>query len=281
MVPAVDAYVDHGRVTITGSIDEARQRLIEDWWAVHRDHTTAILAVRRVDVRALNEMVREHRKENGELGEEIRLGDKSFSVGDRVIFEQNQRVRGPGSAAGAATVRIRNGTFATVIDVTDPSHPGEQSAVTSEGDVARVEGDVVMAGEKEVPSGSENGSRTDLVVELDDGPQAVLPQGYVESSTSLGYALTVFRSQGITVDHTFGLGGDSLFQEAGYTQLSRGRLSNNLYVTAPENPRWEIGHHGDGTDRRDALRLPRRRAGSESRADHGRRPIAGDDGPRP
>ncbi len=49
----------------------------------------------------------------------------------------------------------------------------------------------------------------------------------------------MFRSQGITVDHTFGLGGDGLFQEAGYTQLSRGRLSNNLYVAAPENPRWE------------------------------------------
>jgi hypothetical protein len=58
VVPAVDAYVDHGRVTITGSIDEARQRLVEDWWAVHHDHTTAILAVRRVDVRALNDMVR-------------------------------------------------------------------------------------------------------------------------------------------------------------------------------------------------------------------------------
>jgi hypothetical protein len=55
------------------------------------------------------------------------------------------------------------------------------------------------------------------------------------------------------VDHTFGLGGDSLFQEAGYTQLSRGRLSNNLYVTAPENPRWEIGHHADDTGQRDAL----------------------------
>ena len=110
-----------------------------------------------------------------------------------------------------------------------------------------------MAGEQEAPTDSARGSRTDLVVQLDDGRQAVLPQYYVESSTSLGYALTVFRSQGITVDHTFGLGGDSLFQEAGYTQLSRGRLSNNLYVTAPENPRWEIGHRGDGTDRRDAL----------------------------
>ena len=247
VAPAVDAYVDHGRVTITGSIDEARQRLVEDWWTVHNDHTTAILAVRRIDVRVLNELVRERRLASGELGKEIRIGDKTFSVGDRVIFEQNQRVREPGSDAGAATIRIRNGTFATVVGVTDLAHPIEPRAVTREGDVARV------VGQREVPTGSGLGSRTDLVVELDDGRQAVLPQGYVESSTNLGYALTVFRSQGITVDHTFGLGGDSLFQESGYTQLSRGRLSNNLYVTAPENPRWEIGHHGDGTDRRDAL----------------------------
>ncbi len=246
VVPAVDAYVDHGRVTITGSIDEARKRLVEDWWAVHNHHTTAILAVRRVDVRALNKMVREHRKANGELGEDIRIGEKDFSVGDRVIFEQNQRVREAGSEAGAATVRIRNGTFATVVGVTDPPHPGEQRAVNREGDVA-------LEDQKEAPSVPDTGPRKDLVVQLDDGRRAVLPQSYVEGSTSLGYALTVFRSQGITVDHTFGLGGDSLFQEAGYTQLSRGRLSNNLYVTAPENPRWEIGHHGDGTDRRDAL----------------------------
>ncbi len=45
----------------------------------------------------------------------------------------------------------------------------------------------------------------------------------------------------------------ALYQEAGYTQLSRGRLSNNLYVAAPENPRWEIGHHADDLAQRDAL----------------------------
>ena len=157
VVPAVDAYVDHGRVTITGSIDEARQRLVEDWWAVHNDHTTAILAVRRVDVRALNELVREHRKASGELGEDIRIGEKTFSVGDKVIFEQNQRVREPGSESGLATVRIRNGTFATVVGVTAPAHTGQQRAVNREGDVARVEGDVGMAGEQEAPTRSGEG----------------------------------------------------------------------------------------------------------------------------
>jgi len=32
-------------------------------------------------VRALNEMVRDHRKVNGELGEDVRIGEKTFSVG--------------------------------------------------------------------------------------------------------------------------------------------------------------------------------------------------------
>ena len=91
-----------------------------------------------------------------------------------------------------------------------------------------------------------------LVVDLDDGRRPCSLSRYVERPRSLGYALTVFRAQGITVDHAFVLGDDSLFQEAAYTQLSRGRLSNSLYVTAPENPRWEIGHHAED-ERRDAL----------------------------
>ena len=122
VTPAVHAYVEHGRVTITTTIDEARQRIVEDWWSVHRAHTTAILAVRRSDVAALNEMVRARRQAAGELGDEIRIGAKAFSVGDRVIFEKNQRVR---SARTTGTtrpelVRLRNGTFATVVALTAP-----------------------------------------------------------------------------------------------------------------------------------------------------------------
>ena len=248
VTPAVEAYVEHGRVTITTTIGAARQRIVEDWWSVHRAQTTAILAVRRSDVAALNEMVRARRQAAGELGAEIRIGAKAFSVGDRVIFEKNQRVRSADLAADsprhAELLRLRNGTFATVVALTAATG----NAVTREGDERRAQGDVAGGIEeaRTEPIGS-------LVVQLDDGRRAVLPRSYAEASTSLGYALTVFRSQGITVDHTFGLGGDSLYQEAGYTQLSRGRLSNNLYVAAPENPRWEIGHHADDLAQRDAL----------------------------
>jgi conjugative relaxase-like TrwC/TraI family protein len=244
---AVHAYTEHGRVTISGTIDEARHRLVEDWWAVHRDHTTAILAVRRADVVALNDIVRTRRHAGGELGEEMRFGTKAFRVGDRVLFEKNQRVAEAGNRAGRSVrLQVRNGTFGTVVSGVDPAG----NDPTREGDVPRAQGDVAGPGTTKVQAEAASA----LLVELDDGRRAVLPGRYVETSTSLGYALTVFRSQGITVDHTFGLGGDSLFQEAGYTQLSRGRLSNNLYVAAPENPRWEIGHHADDTAQRDALR---------------------------
>jgi conjugative relaxase-like TrwC/TraI family protein len=246
---AVHAYTEHGRVTISGTIDEARHRLVEDWWAVHHDHTTAILAVRRADVVALNDMVRARRHAGGELGYEIKFATKAFRVGDRVLFEKNQRVADAGSpnrVGRSGRVQVRNGTFGTVVGGIDPAG----NASTREGDAPRAQGDATGVGETKVQAEAASA----LLVELDDGRRAVLPWTYVETSTSLGYALTVFRSQGITVDCTFGLGGDSLFQEAGYTQLSRGRLSNNLYVAAPENPRWEIGHHCDDIAQRDALR---------------------------
>jgi len=264
VTPAVEAYSEHGRVTIAGTIDEARRRIVEDWWAVHhppttegpgtQDQTTAILAVRRSDVAALNDMVRARRQAAGELGEEATFGAKAFSVGDRVIFEKNQRVRAADLGPTTERLRLRNGTFGTVVAVL-PSRDvvPTDDALTREGDVPRTQDDVAAdraAGIEEETRARPTGS---LVVQLDDGRQTVLPRSYAKSSTRLGYALTVFRSQGITVDHTFGLGGDSLYQEAGYTQLSRGRLSNNLYVASPENPRWEIGHHADDLAQRDGL----------------------------
>ena len=142
VTPAVEAYVEHGRVTITTTIEAARQRIVEDWWSVHRAQTTAILAVRRSDVAALNEMVRARRQAAGELGAEIRIGAKAFSVGDRVIFEKNQRVRSAdavNSYRDAELVRLRNGTFATVVALTAAA---ADEAETREDDVRRAQGDV-------------------------------------------------------------------------------------------------------------------------------------------
>ena len=239
---AVAAYEAHDRITVAGDVADARHQLIDRWWSVHAEATTAILAVTRSDVAALNDLARQRRRQAGELGEEIRLASgKSFAVGDRILCEKNARARlaHPDPGADRSTVAIRNGTFATVVAVPGD---GAGSPSTREGDIAPRRGDV--------SPGQHHGA---LVAALASGRHVTLDAEYLEESTSLGYALTVFRSQGITVDHAFLLGNDTLFQEAGYTALSRGRLSNHLYAVAPESPRAEMAHGGEIPPHQDAL----------------------------
>ena len=239
---AIAAYDAHDRIAIAADVVAAREQLMNRWWSVHAEATTAIMAVTRADVSALNQLARQRRLEAGELGEELRLASgKEFAVGDWIAFEKNARARLASADQGgrSSTVAIRNGTFATVVAVPGA---GADNPATREGDVPPGQGDV--------PPGQRGKA---LVVELASGQHVTLSSQYLEESTSLGYAMTVFRSQGITVDHAFLLGNDTLFQEAGYTALSRGRLSNHLYSVASENSRAEIAHPDEVTPHRDAL----------------------------
>ena len=69
------------------------------------------------------------------------------------------------------------------------------------------------------------------------GEQVTLGAGYLEDRTvhgdptlQHGYAMTVHVAQGLTVDHAFVLAGPGLNRELGYTALSRGRETNQLYA---------------------------------------------------
>jgi conjugative relaxase-like TrwC/TraI family protein len=88
----------------------------------------------------------------------------------------------------------------------------------------------------------------------------VLPSDYVARHVDCAYALTAYKAQGVTVDATFSFGDDTLSTEAGYTNLSRGRISNELYWVAAEPA--EPLH--DRTDPHGELR----RALTTSRAQH-------------
>ena len=263
VTPAVEAYTEHGRVTIAGTIDEARRHIVEDWWAVHRAqrHRTALRTRQPPSWPSGGPMSPHSTTWSGPAARQpVSWARSSGSAPRRSAWGTGSSSRRTSGCRPQTSVirpsgfRLRNGTFGTVVAVLPSRHVAPtDNALTREGDVPRTQGDVaadIAAGIEDETRAQPTGS---LVVQLDDGRQAVLPRSYAETSTSLGYALTVFRSQGITVDHTFGLGGDSLYQEAGYTQLSRGRLSNNLYVASPDNPRWEIGHHADDLTQRDAL----------------------------
>ncbi len=65
------------------------------------------------------------------------------------------------------------------------------------------------------------------------GPRGTfhLDEHYIASgNVAYGYATTIHKSQGATVDRAFVLGTAGLYREAGYVALSRARQSSRLYV---------------------------------------------------
>ena len=102
-------------------------------------------------------------------------------------------------------------------------------------------GDRVVAHRNRYDLGLLNGYRgsvTDatpdsLTVRLDNGKTVDVPNQYIgDGHLSHGYAVTVHKAQGMTCDAAFLLGDDGLFNELGYTGLSRGRHENHLYAVA-------------------------------------------------
>jgi hypothetical protein len=77
-----------------------------------------------------------------------------------------------------------------------------------------------------------------------DETTTVIPADYLQAGqVAHGYATTIHKAQGATVDQAFLLGSDNLYREAGYTGLSRARQGTNLYLVAPPTPAGQMGRH--------------------------------------
>jgi ATP-dependent exoDNAse (exonuclease V) alpha subunit len=65
-----------------------------------------------------------------------------------------------------------------------------------------------------------------------DGVEHQLERRLLESGdVQHGYAMTVHKAQGLTLDVALVSGSSTLRKEAGYVALSRGAVSNHLFVT--------------------------------------------------
>jgi conjugative relaxase-like TrwC/TraI family protein len=106
-------------------------------------------------------------------------------------------------------------------------------------------GDIVVVTRNHREHGVLNGMRGQVTqIHPDDGaismttsegeshllPRALLDTGHVQH----GFALTVHRAQGITVDTALVFGTAALTKEAGYVALSRGRVANHLFTSPAE-----------------------------------------------
>jgi conjugative relaxase-like TrwC/TraI family protein len=84
--------------------------------------------------------------------------------------------------------------------------------------------------------------RRTIVIETARGAVR-LPSEYVDAGhIAHGYATTIHKTQGATVDRALLLGTDELFRERGYVGMSRGRLSNHLYLLGATPADATTGH---------------------------------------
>ncbi len=106
-------------------------------------------------------------------------------------------------------------------------------------------GDRVLALRNDRHIGVCNGTRGTVVrragaaieIATDDGQRLDVPSSYVDDGRlTHGYAMTIHKSQGMTCDVSLVLGDDSLYAEAGYTSMTRGRLRNHIYAVSAPDP---------------------------------------------
>ncbi|MCG2802174.1 MAG: relaxase domain-containing protein [Cellulomonas sp.] len=161
------------------------------------------------------------------------------AVDNRTVRELNARIRADRITAGevAATgVALHDGLSAGVGDriVTRRNH---RRLTTADGFVR-------------------NGALWDVAAVLPDGslrvrpaaddanaPTVRLPAAYVAEHVELGYATTIARTQGMTVDETHTIAAPGMGREDLYVAMSRGRHTNRAYVVVDQpDPECLPGH---------------------------------------
>jgi len=198
-----------GRYTAAGMLqgaetrEAARAALVADWDAERRaapEQSRVILAYTRADVVELNRLARERLQMVGELGPEQAVqterGKRLMAAGDRLMFLRNERGLGAGPG-GRGGVAVKNGTLGTVLAV---DAWGERLTVRLDG----VSGPMVTF--------------------------SVRDYGAVDH----GYAATIHKAQGVTVDRAHVLASKFMDRHAAYVALTRHRDGVSLHYGRDE-----------------------------------------------
>lgn len=166
--------------------------------------------------------------------EDTRQGKKSVLIAGKneQVLELNQRAQKDRIASGDV-----NGDGPAVILRTGHAYAGDTILARKNArKILDSEGDFIK-----------NGTRLTLThvteshlnaVREDTGARVAIPLSYAKDSMELGYACTIHRSQGLTVD-TAHVGVDESYdREQLYVAMTRGKESNQVYVsdTAQETP---------------------------------------------
>ncbi|WP_085035483.1 Ti-type conjugative transfer relaxase TraA [Ensifer aridi] len=228
----LDAYAQHGRIVETETRAEIIRRIVADWTDARRDllrksaagghpgrlrgDELLVLAHTNDDVRKLNESLRNVMTEEGALrgAREFQTarGLREFAAGDRIIFLENARLLEP-RARRLGPQYVKNGMLGTVVS-----------------------------------TGDKRGEAL-LTVRLDNGRDVVLSEDSYRNIDH-GYAATIHKSQGSTVDRTFVLATGMMDQHLTYVAMTRHRDRADLYAAKEDfeaKPEWRRKPHVDHT----------------------------------
>lgn len=207
---AINTYGDHDRIHVDEHPDDVRTQMVDDWFAATTEGRHALMvALRREDVRELNDRARSLLIKHGQL-----VDDNAVSVtlrdGSARSFVVGDRV-----VCGRNDQRL--GVHNALAGVITAANPGDE--------------------------------RNTITFEGRDGESYTVPLRYLEAGDlDHGYATSIHKAQGSTVDVCSLLGDDRLYRQAGYTALSRGREENRLYLIGVDDrdqfPELELERHG-------------------------------------
>ena len=231
-----DAYAQHGHLIEAETREEIIGRIVADWTQARkraidmsvadgkggclRGEELLVLAHTNDDVLRLNEALRAVMKSEGALRDRLAFrterGEREFATGDRIIFLKNARFLEPG-ARHLGPQYVKNGMLGTVVS-----------------------------------TGDQRGAPL-LVVRLDCGRDVVISEDSYRN-VDHGYAATIHKSQGVTVDRTFVLATGMMDQHLTYVSMTRHRDRADLYAAREDfepKPEWgrkpRVDHAADIT----------------------------------
>ncbi|TAX67744.1 Ti-type conjugative transfer relaxase TraA, partial (plasmid) [Rhizobium leguminosarum] len=166
-----------------------------------------VLAHTNQDVKRLNEALRSVMTGEGALGEnrsfQTERGGREFAAGDRIIFLENSRFLEP-RAPRLGPQYVKNGMLGTVVSTGDKR------------------GDTLLS------------------VRLDNGRDVVISEDSYRN-VDHGYAATIHKSQGSTVERTLVLATGMMDQHLTYVSMTRHRDRADLYAAKEDfeaKPEW-------------------------------------------
>ncbi|MCG7363736.1 Ti-type conjugative transfer relaxase TraA [Roseomonas sp. ACRSG] len=206
---ALARYEQAGMVLGHATQEEARAALVAGWLAGRQEapgRSQLMLAATRADAAALNRLAREQLGGAGELGPDHSImteqGQRLLAAGDRLMFLRNARALGAGPDGQGGTP-VKNGTLGTVTSI---QGQGEEARLTVRLDAR------------------------DTATPAAEVTFAVKDYG----ALTHGYAATIHKAQGVTVERAHVLASAAMDRHAAYVALTRHREGVRLHWARDE-----------------------------------------------